>query len=64
MPTLWRLHIRPKGGNGVAAASVALCINRKIIGMGWPVPHEAVTRSQDFQWFRRAAGEQYKGDSS
>ena len=64
MPTLWRLHIRPKGGNGVAAASVALCMDRKIIGMGWPVPDETVTRSQDFEWFKKAAANQYKSDNS
>ena len=64
MPTLWRLHIRPKGGNGDAAASVALCQDRKIIGMGWPVPDETVTRSQDIQWFKEAAAREYKDDGS
>lgn len=63
MPTLWRLHIRPPGGNGAAAASVALCMARKIIGMGWPVPDETVTRSQDFEWFKKAAAARYRGDN-
>ena len=47
MRTLWRLHIRPYGGHGDIAASVALCLDRSIIGMGWAVPKETVERSAD-----------------
>jgi hypothetical protein len=61
---LWRLHVRPKGGNGNAAASVALCLERSIIGMGWPVPEETVTQSGDFEWFKEAATRAYKHDLS
>jgi hypothetical protein len=64
MTTLWRLHIRPKGGNGDAAASIALCLERSIIGMGWPVPDETITRSDNFDWFKEAATRAYEQDSS
>lgn len=64
MTALWRLHIRPKGGNGDAAASVAFCLERSIIGMGWAVPDETVTKSGDIEWFKEAAARTYKQDLS
>nr|WP_294503883.1 hypothetical protein [uncultured Rhodopila sp.] len=64
MPTLWRLHIRPSGGNGDVAASVALCLDRSIIGMGWPVPDEEVKRSTDLEWYTNAAERHYKDNTS
>lgn len=45
--TLWRLHVRHKGGDGNVAASVAFCLERSMIGMGWPVPNESITQSDD-----------------
>ncbi len=63
MTALWRLHIRPKGGehgNGDATASVAFCLEGSIIGMGWAVPDETVTRSGDLKWFKEAATRTYK----
>lgn len=47
MRTLWRLHVRHKGGDGNVAASVAFCLERSMIGMGWPVPNESITQSDD-----------------
>ncbi|WP_158743026.1 hypothetical protein [Acidisphaera sp. L21] len=64
MTSLWRLHIRPGGGNGNVAASVALCLDRSIIGMGWPVPDETVTQSDDLEWYKEAASRQYGSDMS
>ena len=64
MRNLWRLHIRPYGGNGDTKASVALCLDRRIIGMGWPLPEEKVTRSTDLEWFKEAAGRQYRENTS
>lgn len=59
MRSLWRLHIRPNGGHGNIAASVGLCLERSIIGMGWAAPNEAVTRSADLEWYKAAAARQY-----
>jgi hypothetical protein len=64
MRNLWRLHIRPYGGNGDTAASVALCLDRRIIGMGWAVPEEEVSRSTELEWFKEAAGRQYGENTS
>src|SRR4051794_4291212 len=64
MRTLWRLHIRPYGGHGNTAASVSLCLDRCIIGMGWPVPKEEITRSTDLEWYKEAAIRQYGDDTS
>jgi hypothetical protein len=61
---LWRLHIRPGGGDGDTAASVALCLQRSIVGMGWAVPEEDTTRSTDLDWYKKAAARQYKDSSS
>ncbi len=64
MPNLWRLHIRPYGGgNNDPAASVNLCLDRSIIGMGWAVPDDGVRNSNDLNWFRGAANRQYQGDT-
>jgi hypothetical protein len=30
----------PTGGNGNVAVSVVFCLERSVIGMGWPVPNE------------------------
>ena len=59
MRSLWRLHIRPSGGHGNTAAYVAHCLERSVIGMGWPVPEEEVKRSTDFAWYKEAASRQY-----
>ncbi len=64
MRTLWRLHIRPYGGHGNVAASITLCLDRCIIGMGWAVPEEEVKRSTDLEWYKGAAGRQYGGSTS
>jgi len=64
MRNLWRLHIRPQGGNGDTAAAVALCLDRGIIGMGWPVPEEEVKRSNDLEWFKEAATREYRENTS
>ena len=64
MRTLWRLHIRPYGGHGDIAASVALCLDRSIIGMGWAVPKETVERSADLEWYKAAATREYRDDTS
>lgn len=63
MRNLWRLHIRPYGGKGDTASSVALCLNCGIIGMGWPVDEEKITRSTDLEWFKNAARRQH-GESA
>jgi len=55
--------VRPKGGNGNVAASVAFCLDRSVIGMGWPVPNESVTQSNDLEWFKVAATREY-GDGT
>jgi hypothetical protein len=59
MRKLWRLHIRPYGGNGDVVVSVALCLDRQIIGMGWAVPGDAVKRSTDLEWYKVAADREY-----
>ena len=64
MRTLWRLHIRPDGGHGDTAASVALCLDRSVIGMGWAVPEEDLTRSTDLEWYKEAAVRQYGENTS
>ena len=35
--TIWRLHLRPKGGVGDPKMAVDLCRARSVLGMGWPV---------------------------
>jgi hypothetical protein len=64
MRTLWRLHIRPSGGKGDVAASVAFCLKNEIVGMGWPVPEEASLRSSDLEWYKQAAVREYQTDES
>jgi hypothetical protein len=64
MMKLWRLHIRPKGGHGNSAASVAFCLKESIIGMGWGVPSETITRSENLDWYKAAAARTYNGDTS
>src|ERR1035437_5546531 len=33
----YRLHIRPKAGDGNAATSVAYCLANNVVGMGWGI---------------------------
>ena len=64
MRTLWRLHIRPGGGRANPAFSVAHCLDRSIIGMGWGVPNEPTKQSTDMEWYKTAAIRAYGEDRS
>jgi hypothetical protein len=46
---------KTEGGDGNAASSVALCLERSIINMGWPVLNQTLTQSDDLEWFKDAA---------
>jgi hypothetical protein len=59
MTKLWRLHVRPEGGEGDVFFSTNFCLQNSLIGMGWPIVKTEITRSSDFDWYRRAADEQY-----
>lgn len=66
MRNLWRLHVRPYGGNIANigwAAPLTLCLNRGIIGMGWAVPKEGAVRSSDLDWYKSAVQRQYDDNS-
>jgi hypothetical protein len=64
MASLWRLHIRPKGGDDDARMSTSFCLQKGIIGMGWPVSDTGVERSTDFAWYKAAAEKEYEGTTS
>jgi hypothetical protein len=59
MPRLYRLHVRPSGGEGDVSKAVAFCLENSVIGMGWPVPEDEVVRSSDLAWYEAAARTQY-----
>lgn len=63
MRTLWRLHIRPYGGDADHALALSHCLERSVVGMGWSLPNEPVTESDDFGWYEEAAVRQYPGNS-
>ena len=58
IPKLWRLHVRPRGGDGDTRFATELCIRKGVIGMGWGVS-EGEERSTDFKWYSRTADEVY-----
>jgi len=64
MRKLWRLHIRPSGGDGNVKKSLDLCLDRSIVGMGWPVPEEDVKASTDLEWYKAAAIREYEENTS
>ena len=35
--TIWRLQLRPKGGEGDPKLAVKVCLTYSVLGMGWPV---------------------------
>lgn len=55
MRQVWRLHVRPKGGDADADKSVAYCMANGIVGMGWGLPPELGHKSDDFDWYAAAA---------
>ena len=57
MVKLWRLHIRPEGRDH--RFSTSFCLQNSFIGMGWPITKAEITRSSDFDWYRRAADGEY-----
>lgn len=64
MSTLWRLHIRPKGGACDARLSTQFCLDRNIIGMGWAISDNASGRSVDWEWYKSAAEGRFGTDKS
>lgn len=54
--TLWRIHIRPKGPNNDVKVreSVALCIRKQVIGIGWGFQGETPPSSVK-EFYRRAS---------
>jgi len=60
MTKLWRIHIRPKGpeGNVNVDESVKLCLDQKVIGVGWRVDKKPA--SEDEYW---ELGEDKYGDN-
>lgn len=64
MTSLWRLHVRPNGGDKDARLSTAFCLEQGIVGMGWAVPNSEVESSADFEWYKAKAQEQYDGNHS
>jgi hypothetical protein len=59
MTNLWRLHVRPDAGEGDVVFSTNFCLQNSLIGMGWLITRPEITRSSDFDWYRRAASEEY-----
>lgn len=59
MTKLWRIHIRPTGpeGNVNVDESVKLCLNQKIIGIGWRVGKKPSSKDEYMQ-----LGEKKYGD--
>jgi len=59
MPTIWRLNIKTGAADNVDPR--LFCIQRQILGVGWPVDVEVGT---DWEVYSRAAEEKYskKGD--
>jgi hypothetical protein len=55
MTQLWRIHIRPGGGRADPVLSYALCLDRKVIGVGWPVDKEAITPLSIDDYFKLGA---------
>jgi len=51
MTKLWRIHIRPTGpeGNVNVDESVKLCLNQKIIGIGWRVDKKPSSKKEYMQ---------------
>src|SRR5947209_928507 len=46
---IFRLHIRPKGGEANPRRSFDYCLRNSILGMGWPVGEAASITWDDYQ---------------
>lgn len=59
MTQLWRLQLSPKGGDADRWLTADLCIEKGLVGMGWPVTDGENRCTKDFEWYRKAADEVY-----
>ena len=55
---LWRIHIRPGGGQGNMSFSFETCINQSVLGVGWQVKLKNSARLKPEE-YRRLAEEEY-----
>src|SRR5215469_2786876 len=55
---LWRIHIRPGGGGADPIASYALCLRKKIIGVGWQVNRQT-TKPLSIEEYYKLCEEKY-----
>lgn len=59
---LWRIHIRPRGGCGEPGRSWAVCMNQRLLGLGWGVTWPGGIERTPENYFE--LGEQIYGDRS
>lgn len=53
MPNLFRIHIRPKGGNDDMAATFSHCLENGLLGVGWRV--DGLHNTNDWATYEQAA---------
>jgi hypothetical protein len=55
MTQLWRIHIRPGEGRTDPVLSYGLCLDRRVIGVGWQVDKDAITPLSIEDYFKLGA---------
>ena len=57
--TLFRIHIRPSGGNPDMDATFQYCLDNRLLGVGWRVRVDGLQNTQNWGVYREAAAQEH-----